>query len=64
MTKHERTMYAAALVASEYIADLRKNSMNLTIANSLTSIVIAQQTAMIIAAASTAGAAAASSSST
>ncbi len=62
MTKHERTMYAAALVASEYITDMQKSSMTLTIANSLTSIVIAQQTAMIIAASSAAGAAAASSS--
>ncbi len=63
ITKHERTMYAAALVMAEYMNDLQRNSVSLTLANSLTSIVIAQQTATIIAAASASAAAASSSGS-
>lgn len=62
MTKHERTMYAASLVAAEYVKAIKKENISLTLANSITNIVTAQQTAMIIAASSAAGAAAASSS--
>ncbi|WFR57202.1 DUF4003 family protein [Anaerocolumna sp. AGMB13025] len=62
MGKHERIMYAAALVTSEYMEGIGKDSVQLAFANSLTSIVIAQQTAMIIAATAAAGAAASSSS--
>jgi hypothetical protein len=61
--KHERIMYAAALVTSEYMEGIGKDSAQLALANSMTNIVIAQQTAMIIAATSAAGAVAASSSS-
>lgn len=63
VTKHQRTMYAAALAASDYISGCRKNAMDMTLASSITSIVTAQQTAMIIAVSSAAAAAAASSSS-
>ncbi|MGB8453379.1 MAG: DUF4003 family protein [Anaerocolumna sp.] len=62
MAKHERTMYAAALATSDHISDFQKDSVAFTMTNSLTNIVIAQQTAMIIAASSASAAAAASSS--
>ncbi len=62
--KHERTMFAVALVASEYIHGLQENTVALTLANSLTSIVIAQQTAVIIAVSSSGAAAASSAGST
>jgi hypothetical protein len=63
MSKHERTMYASALVADEFIHDQKKNALTETLTNNLTSIIIAQQTAIIIAASSASAAAAASSSS-
>jgi len=63
LSKHERTMYGAALVAEDYIKDIQKNSMSMTLTNSITNILIAQQTAMIIAASTAASASAASSGS-
>lgn len=63
ISKHERTMYASALIANAFINDQKKDAISNTLSNSLTSIVIAQQTAMIIAATSASAAAAASSSS-
>ncbi len=63
ISKHERTMFGAALVADEYIKGMKKNPLSVTLTNSITNIVIAQQTAMIIAASSASAAAASSSSS-
>jgi hypothetical protein len=61
MSRHERTMFASALVAEEYIKDMKKNPLSFSLTNSITNIVIAQQTAMIIAASSASAAAASAS---
>lgn len=45
----ERSRYAAALVSSLYVQDLNDDILNITLQNSLTNILIAQETAMIIA---------------
>jgi len=63
LSKHERTMYGAALVAEDYVKDMKNNPISMTLTNSITNILIAQQTAMIIAASSAAAASAASSGS-
>lgn len=63
VTKHQRTMYAAALAASDYIKGCSRNTMDMTLASSITSIVMAQQTAMIIVASSAIAAAIAATSS-
>lgn len=63
LSKTERTMYGAALVMAEYIKDIEKNPITITLTNSITNILIAQQTAMIIAASSASSAAAATSGS-
>lgn len=57
----ERIMYAVALVCDDYLADAKSNTIELTLANSIAGILLAQQMAMI--AASTSGAAAAAASS-
>lgn len=63
LTKHQRTLYGATLVMGEYIKDIQMNPISMTLANSITNILIAQQTAMIIAASSAAATSAASSGS-
>jgi hypothetical protein len=63
ISKSNRTMYASVLVSDEYVKNMTKNPITLTLANSIINIVIAQQTAMIIAASSASAAAASSSSS-
>ncbi|MBH1942126.1 DUF4003 domain-containing protein [Mobilitalea sibirica] len=57
----ERLMYATALVCDDYLADQKHSTMEMTLANNITNILLAQQMAMI--AATSAGAAAAAGSS-
>lgn len=61
ISARERLMYAAALVCNDYLDDLKKDTMGMTLANNVTGIIMAQQMAMI-AATTSASAAAASSS--
>jgi hypothetical protein len=56
----ERIMFSVALVCDDYLTDVKKNTMELTLANNVTGILLAQQMATM-AAASGAAAAAASS---
>jgi hypothetical protein len=56
----ERLMFAVALVCDDYLTDMKKNTMEMTLANNVTGILLAQQMAAM-AAASGAAAAAASS---
>ena len=56
----ERIMYAAALVCDDYLTDVKKNTLELTLANNIAGILLAQQMAMMVAASSGAAAAAAS----
>jgi hypothetical protein len=53
-------MFAVALVCDDYLTDMKKNTMEMTLANNVTGILLAQQMAAM-AAASGAAAAAASS---
>lgn len=62
VSRHERTMFAAALTANEYIKDMKQNPLALSLAGNITNIVIAEQTAMIIVASSAAATAASASS--
>lgn len=59
MTNRERLMYAAAFVCEQYVTELKNSTMEFSLANSITGIVIAQQMAMV--AASSAAVAASSS---
>lgn len=56
----ERIMYGAALVCDDYLTDIKKNTLELTLANNIAGILLAQQMAMMAAASSGAAAAAAS----
>lgn len=56
ITNHERTMYATALVTGEYVEKIQNNTLNITLASSVTSILIAQHVAMVAAASSAAAA--------
>lgn len=62
LSKHERTMYASALVADAYIKDMKENPVSVSLSNSITNIIIAQQTAIIAATSASAAAAASSGS--
>lgn len=57
----ERVMYSIALVCDDYLADAKRSAVELTIANNVTGILLAQQMATMAAASSAAAAAAASS---
>lgn len=48
-SKSERIRYAAALVSGSYVQNLKDEMLNITLANSLTNILIAQETAIIVA---------------
>lgn len=61
ISKQDRTLFSSALVVDEYLKDMAKNSLTMTLTNSITNLIIAQQTAMIIAVSSASAAAAASS---
>jgi hypothetical protein len=58
----ERIMFAVAVVCDDYLTDVKKNTLEYTLANNITGILIAQQMA-VMAAASGAAAAAASTNS-
>jgi hypothetical protein len=58
ISSKERIMYAAALVSEDYLADAGKGTMELTLANNITGILLAQQMAMIAASSGAAAAAA------
>jgi len=60
ISKDQRLMLAAGLVSDDYVDAMRKSLMSLTLMNSITSIIIAQQTAVICAATSACAASAAS----
>jgi len=49
LSKHQRTIYAASLVASDYINSCQDNTMNISLAADITGILAAQQSAMITA---------------
>lgn len=49
VSNSERNRYAAALVSSTYVQNLKDDILNVTLQNSLTNILIAQETAMIAA---------------
>ena len=57
----ERVMFAIALVCEDYLIDTKKNTMELTLANNVANIVLAQQMAMMVVASSGAAAAASAS---
>jgi hypothetical protein len=61
ISKQDRTLFCSVLVVDEYLKDMAKNSLTMTLTNSITNLIIAQQTAMIIAVSSASAAAAASS---
>lgn len=63
ITKQDRVMYSTALVSNAYVEDILKTPLHVSLANSVTNIVIAQQTAVICASTSAVGAAISSSSS-
>jgi hypothetical protein len=57
----ERLMYATALVCHEYVIGSKNNTIELSLANSITGILLAQQMAMIAATSSAAASAASAS---
>jgi hypothetical protein len=61
ISSRERLMYCAALVCDDYLVDAGKNTVELTLANNVTAILLAHQMAVI---AATSGAAAAAATST
>lgn len=61
ISKQDRTLFSSVLVVDEYLNDMKKNSITMTLTNSITNLIIAQQTAMIIAVSSASAAAASSS---
>jgi uncharacterized protein Yka (UPF0111/DUF47 family) len=61
ISKQDRTLFSSVLVVDEYLKDIKTNSLTMTLTNSITNLIIAQQTAMIIAVSSASAAAAASS---
>ncbi len=60
MTGTERVMFAVAIVCDDYLTDIRRNTVEYTLANNVTGILIAQQMAVMAAASGAAAAAAAS----
>lgn len=60
MSNTERTMFAVAVVCDDYLTDVRRRTMEYTLANNITGILIAQQMAVMAAASGAAAAAAAS----
>lgn len=63
INKSIRTMFAANLVASDYVDKIHDNVLTVSLQNNITSIIMAQQAAIIGASAAAASAAASSSSS-
>ena len=61
ISKQDRTLFSSVLVVDEYLKDIKKNSLTMTLTNSITNLIIAEQTAMIIAISSASAASAASS---
>lgn len=62
MSEKERLLYTAALIASCYLKDSSNHMMEVSLSNSITSILIAQQMAIISASAASSAAAASASS--
>jgi hypothetical protein len=60
VSKSERLMYAMALVCDDYLTDQKKNKMEMTLANNITGIILAQQMAMLSATSASTAAAASS----
>lgn len=60
MSNTERTMFAVAVVCDDYLTDMKRKTMEYTLANNITGILIAQQMAVMAAASGAAAAAAAS----
>jgi hypothetical protein len=56
----ERTMFAVAVVCDDYLSDTKKGTMEMTLANNIAGILIAQQMAVMAASSGAAAAAAAS----
>ena len=59
MSNTERTMFAVAVVCDDYLTDVKHRTMEFTLANNITGILIAQQMAVMAAASGAAAAAAA-----
>ena len=59
ISARERVMFGIALVCDDYLEDAKKNTMEMTLANQVTGILLAQQMATIAAASSAAAGAAA-----
>ncbi len=60
MSNTERTMFAVAVVCDDYLTDMKRKTMEYTLANNITGILIAQQMAVMAAASGAAAAGAAS----
>lgn len=61
ISSKERLMFSVALVCSDYIDGTKRNTMEMTLANNISSILIAQQMAAMTAASGSAAAAASTS---
>jgi hypothetical protein len=55
----ERTMFAVAVVCDDYLTDTKRSAMEMTLAGSVTGIILAQQMAVMAASSGAAAAAAA-----
>jgi hypothetical protein len=60
ITNIERTMFAVAVVCDDYLTDAKRGTLEYTLANNITGILIAQQMAVMAATSGAAAAAAAS----
>lgn len=62
VSSKERIMYSVALVCDDYLEDVKKDTIQMTLANNVANILLAQQMAVIAASSSAAASAAAASS--